>query len=220
MNENQICIYVCDTETTGLNFQKHDIIELSLLRLIPKKDSFEEEQKTWLIKAVNPQTIEDKALQVNGHKREDILHISNFGKSNYRLPQDVVDEADAWIMEDGFSSIDRIFAGQNPRFDLEFLQELWKRCGRLTEEDFPFYVHHGNRILDTTMITVFIDFCVGRRRRYYNLGNLIKSFGVKKEKFHRADADVRITAELLKKFVKVLGPAAIENFKDCYNDDD
>ncbi len=219
MSEGYV-IYVCDTETTGLNATENDVIELSMFRLIPQDDSsYKEDQRTWLIKAVNPKSISDEALSKNGHKREDILHLSKFGKENYLLPQDVIDQIEAWMMEDNVSAVDRIFAGQNPNFDLDFLKEFWKRCGRSTENDFPFMVNNGNRIIDTKQIVVLFDICTGRRRKHYNLSSLVKAVGVKKGKAHKADEDTRMTKDLMMKLVSIIKAVVSEQFKDSYPDE-
>lgn len=219
MSEGYV-IYIADTETTGLNPLENDVIELSMFRLVPKNDgSYDEQQKTWLIKAINPKTISDEALAKNGHKREDVLHISKFGKENYLLPEKVVDEVESWMMEDNVSAIDRVFVGQNPQFDLNFLRELWKRCGRPTENDFPFFIGNGNRILDTKQIFILFDICTGRRRKYYNLSSLVKAAGVKKGKAHKADEDTRMTKDLLIKLVSIIKEVVSEKFKDAYPDD-
>lgn len=218
---NGYVIYVTDTETTGLDPLQNDVIELSMFRLLPNDDgSYEEQQRTWLVKAVNPKTISDEALNKNGHKREDILHISKFGKENYLLPQDVVDQVEAWMMEDNVSAVDRVFAGQNPKFDIDFLKELWRRCGRPTENDFPFFIGNGNRVIDTKQIVVLFDICTGRRRKYYNLSSLVKALGVKKGKAHKADEDTRMTKDLLMVLISIIKMTVAEQFKDCYPDDE
>ncbi len=220
MNEGYV-IYVCDTETTGLNAVENDVIELSMFRLIPQgDDSYKEDQRTWLIKAINPKTISDEALNKNGHKREDILHLSKFGKENYLLPQEVVDQVETWMMEDNVSAVDRVFAGQNPKFDLDFLKELWKRCDRPTENDFPFMIGNGNRVIDTKQIVVLFDICTGRRRKYYNLSSLVKAVGVKKGKAHKADEDTRMTKDLMMKLISIIKTVVAEQFKDAYPNDE
>ena len=68
------------------------------------------------------------------------------------------------------------------------------------------------------MIATLIDVLVGKRRRYYNLGTLVKSFGVKKRTAHRAEDDVIMTSDL---FIKMISPfikPAEEFFEDCYTD--
>ena len=89
MNTESYIIYVVDTETTGFDPIENDIIELSMRRfsiLEPEK----QEAKTWLLKAMNPSSISDEALAINNHKREDIVHQSEFGKANYLLPSIVI----------------------------------------------------------------------------------------------------------------------------------
>lgn len=217
---NGYVVYVVDTETTGLSSEENEVIELSMSRLIPQDDlSFVEEQKSWLLKAVNPRTISDEALAINGHKREDILHLTKYGKENYLLPSAAIDQIEEWMLTDDVSSMDRIFAGQNPTFDIDMLKALWKRNGR-TEEEFPFAVERGNRVIDTKMIVTLFDMCTGKRRKYYGLGRLVKACGVKKDKAHRADADVRMTRDLLLKLVGIIQQPVIEKFSDCYSDDE
>lgn len=213
-------IYISDTETTGLDPEQHEVIELSMSRLIPQEDgSYNEEQKSWLLKALKPQTISDEALAVNGHKREDILHISKYGKENYQHPSAAIDDIEMWMLGDNVSAMDRIFAGQNPNFDIDMLKALWKRNGR-TEEDFPFAVERGNRVIDTKMIVTLFDICTGRRRKYYGLGKLVKACGVKKDKAHRADGDVRMTRDLLLKLISIIQKPVAEQFSTCYSDDE
>lgn len=218
MDENiSYIIYVCDVETTGLIADIHDIVEVSMCRLrISKDGKHEREQKTWLIKALNPSSIEDEALAVSGHKKEDVTHFSKFGKENYRLATDVVAEIEEWVTSDEVSAIDRIFAGQNPMFDVSHLQALWRKVG--CENTFPFALEKGNRIIDTKQIAILIDLCTGRRRQYYNLSSLVKAFGVKKGKAHQAAEDVRMTTDLLLAYLEPLMPLIFEKFKDCYLD--
>jgi len=52
-------LYVADTETTGLDFEKNDIIEISLFRLS------DETQRTWLVKPFDFSTISPDAMRVN-----------------------------------------------------------------------------------------------------------------------------------------------------------
>ena len=220
MSTSGYVIYICDTETTGLDPEQNEVIELSMSRLIPQENgSYDESQETWLIKATNPSSISDEALAVNGHKREDILHISKYGKDNYKLPSVAIDEIESWILQDNVSAIDRIFAGQNPTFDINMITSFWKRHGR-APEDFPFAIDRGNRVIDTRMIVTLFDICTGRRRKYYGLGQLVKACSVKKDKAHRADGDVRMTRDLLLKLVSIIQPAVKENFSSCYSDDE
>lgn len=207
-------LYIIDTETTGMIPEEHDIIEISACRILLDKDEPTREQKTWLLKAINPRSIEDDALRVNGHKREDITHMSKFGKENYKEPADVVSEIELWMMEDSVSAIDRIFIGQNPKFDIDMMKALWKKVG--SKDTFPFVLENDNRVIDTKQIATLWDICTGRRRRYYNLSSLVKSFGVKKGKAHKAEEDVRMTADLFIKLINPVQEVVKTAFNDCY----
>lgn len=200
-------IYVGDVETTGIDDSIHDIIELSLWR------SSDDSQKTWLIKAVNIESIQDKALSVNKHKREDISHNTKYGRETYLNPSEVIIDIENWILEDDVSIEDRAFVGQNPMFDIGFMKEFWKRQGSI--DTFPF----GPFIIDTLLLTRLIDLATGKKRKYYNLGKLIKSFGIPKGKAHKASEDVRMTKDLFFKQLNPLINVIKENFSDCYLDE-
>lgn len=186
-------IYVTDTETTGLA-EDSDIVEISSCRF-DLLNPANRVQKTWYLKALNPDRITDEALAVNGHKREDILHLTKEGKEKYIHPKEVVPDIENWIMEDNVSIMDRVFAGQNPNFDVAVMKNLWKSV--TFTDSFPFALESGNRIIDTKQLALMCDLCTGKRRQYYNLGNLVKSFKVKKRKSHKAEEDVAMTADLL-----------------------
>lgn len=208
-------IYVVDTETTGLSAKENDVIEISMARF--KLSSLDNrEQKTWYLKALNPATIQDEALAINNHKREDILHLTKFGKETYKEPSEIVTDIENWVMSDDMSAIDRIMAGQNVKFDIDALKELWKKVE--CYDTFPFDLRKGNRIFDTKMFATAIDLCTGRRRRHYNLSTLVKSFGVKKRKAHRAEDDVAMTADLLVKMLEPLKDPINDAFTYCYTD--
>jgi DNA polymerase III alpha subunit (gram-positive type) len=208
-------IYVVDTETTGLSSIDNDVIEISACRFTMDNSSATE-QKTWYLKAINPATIQDEALAINKHKREDILHLTKFGKETYKDPYEVVADIERWVISDKMSAMDRVIAGQNVQFDIKALTALWDKVGCC--DTFPFNVEKGNRVLDTMMLATAIDICTGNRRRYYNLGTLVKSFGVKKRQAHRAEDDVAMTVELLIKMLEPLKDTAAIKFANCYTD--
>ena len=67
-------IYVVDVETTGLDDRANDVIELSMHRLT------DDVQKTWCLKPINVNNIDPDSLRINGHKLENLLHQTKFGK--------------------------------------------------------------------------------------------------------------------------------------------
>lgn len=211
--------YIIDTETTGTNPLLHDVIEVCIWRL------GDAESKTWWLQPLSPENIEEEALQINKHLREDILHQTKEGREKYRHPSEVLPEIEMWIMEDGAAAEERVFIGQNPMFDYDFLLALWRKMG--VEKEFPFGYWIPNRdgternqgyIIDTIQLARLIDVCTGKKRSRYGLGALVKDFDITKATAHRADGDVKMTKDLYEKIVNVLKNPIIQAFNDSYND--
>lgn len=177
-------LYVADCETTGLDSHLHDIIELSLLRLTDGA------QKTWCLKPLNPDNIEMAALRINGHKLEDLRHETREGRERYLDPNKIIIEIENWMMDDGVPTEQRVIVGQNVAFDRERFERLWIKCN--SKDSFPF----GRRSMDTMMIEFFLDWCKGTMAEGYSLNNLVKKYGVKNEKAHTAEADVKATRDV------------------------
>jgi DNA polymerase III alpha subunit (gram-positive type) len=179
-------LYFADTETTGLDYMTNDVIELSIYRLSDNT------QRTWCMKPKNYESIQMDALRVNHHKLDDLKHITKFGQETYVEPSKVIPKIENWFLEDGVSSGDRILIGQNPIFDLNFLQKLWTDEG--CKDTFPF----GSRpfLIDTRQLALFLDLAENTRSEYYNLGTLIKKYAIKNSKAHTAEADTLATKEL------------------------
>lgn len=186
----------CDTETTGLDLNKHSVIELSLYRLSNN------EQRTWLIKPLYPETIDLDALRVNGHKLEDLKYETKYGRESYKNSKDVIIEIENWLDEDEMPKANRCLIGHNVGFDKSMMERLW--IDSVAGDSFPF----GRRFLDTMTIELFLDFCKNDFDNGYSLNNLSKKYNVKNEKAHSAAADIKTTVEIFKKqaefFKKVL----------------
>ena len=210
-------IYVNDTETTGTDPVKNDIIELSMGRvIISDSNKITIDQKTWHMAPINPSNIENEALAINGYKREDILLQTEYGRNTFKSAKDVVPQVELWMNEDDSSVYDRLFVGHNAPFDSNFMLNTWDKTGN--KSSFPFDVTNGNRILDTKQIIMFIDLCTGKRRKFYNLGSCVKSFGVKKGKAHKAEEDVKMTIDLLLKALIPVREIIGKQFMNCYAD--
>lgn len=177
-------IYVADCETTGLDAHKNDIIEVSFYR------TSDEQQKTWCMHPFDMENIDDVALKINGHKREDITLKTAEGKARYKIPADVLVEIENWVLEDGCTAEERVLCGQNIPFDREFFQSTWKKAG--ASETYPF----GRRYVDTMMFEFYTDFARGEFSEGYSLKNLCKKYGVKNDAAHTAAADTLACKEV------------------------
>lgn len=182
-------LYIVDVETSGLK-SNCDILELSIYRLSTN------EQKTWCLKALNEDAIEDGALRVNGHKKEDILWKTASGKEKYQEPNKVIAEVENWISDDMLPASNRILCGHNVAFDKNMMSNLWDRCGSM--ETFPFSKYS----LDTMQIEFMFDYVNGKPSEAYSLSALTKKYGIKNEKAHTAAADVAATVKLFEKQVE------------------
>ncbi len=190
------CIYVADVETTNLDSRLGDIIELSLLRLS------DNQQRTFYFQPVNWDNIEEAALRINGHKLEDMkrgFRLEEDGsKTLYKKPVDALVDVEEFLLEDCVTAAERVLAGQNINFDIDYLRALWASLGQ--KETYPF----GRRYLDTMQIAFVLDHVNGIEREGYSLSQLVKAYDVKKEKAHRSDADVRMTRDVLLKLFEAM----------------
>ena len=182
--------YFCDTETTGLDFNLHSPIEISLIRITP-----DEEQKLWKLKPINFESIDTSALRVNGHKLEDLKGQTRFGVENYHDPYKTIIDIENWVAQDNCPSEYRCLIGQNITFDINMLQQLWAKCN--SKDSYPF----GRRYLDTMIIELFMDYCKGQFAAGYSLNNLVKKYNVKNDKAHSALADTKATKDVFIKQV-------------------
>lgn len=208
-------LYSLDTETTGLSPQDNEIVELSFCRF--KLENPENtEIKTWLLRATNPETADANSLKISGHKREDVLHLTKFGQENYLDPATTLPQIENWIASDDFSLDERIMVGQNIMFDYEMLVSLWKRNDNL--DTFPFQMGPNKNVLDTKSLALLVDVCTGKKRNRYALGTLIKAFGIKKRKAHRAEDDALMARDLFLTLIDPVKSVFVEKFMDCYNE--
>ncbi len=187
---NNYVFYVADTETTGLDDRIGDVIEISLYRIS------DDIQKTWCLKPLFPDNIDDGSLRINGHKKEDLLHQTKFGRDTYLDSHKVIVDIENWIVDDGVPASNRVLVGHNVPFDRSFLEQLWIKCN--SKDSFPF----GRRYLDTMVTELFIDVCKGNMDEGYSLNNLTKKYGVKNERAHSASADTKATKEVFTKQIE------------------
>lgn len=192
--KDKFYLYVLDTETTGLALH-NSVVEISIIRYADKS------QKTWFIRAdEDPSTIQEEALRVNGHKYEDILWKTAYGKEAYIEPKQAIVEIENWLMEDGIPSDKRIITGQNVSgFDKDRILNMWKKYDQ--EETFPF---NKRLTMDTLQIELFLSFCFEDYNEKYSLSNLVEKYKVKKLKAHRAADDSIMTLNVFDKQVERL----------------
>ncbi len=122
----------CDIETTGLELDKHEIIEIATLIYDPIKDEVIEEWET-KIKPSHIETASDKALKINGYINNPGLYTNNLNSALIKL-NSIVKEC--------------MICGQNIEFDLKFLRKAMEDQG--IEPSF-----HRHRKLDLMALAWF-----------------------------------------------------------------
>ena len=194
MTANTHELYCLDVETTGLDPLKNEVIELSIKRMSNG------EQKTWFIRPKNIENIDLVSLKINHHNLDDLLMKTKEGREKYSEQEVALVDIEEFLALDGLPAKSRIPLGQNVSFDMMFLKRLWMNNDAL--DTFPF----GHHVIDTMQIAFVLDYAKDKTnmKESYSLNALIKDAGVKNEKAHSADADVRATAELFNHQMKEL----------------
>lgn len=164
-------IAVIDTETTGLDPNVHEILEMAAIIYDPATDQI---LKQWSRKAAprNIKTASDYALEINGYKQAPHSYqdsISDVAKEFYDITKDC------------------ILLGQNIQFDINFIEKCYKEFNVAKEV-------HRHRKLELTSIVwpIMKDTDVDS----LSLVKLCEHFGVSNEGNHRALPDCHRTLEV------------------------
>ncbi len=168
-------VIVFDTETTGTDCRKNEIIELGAVKFENKNGVFKRVSGLeLLIKLAPGEKLPPEIIELTGITDE-------------MLSGDGVEREDACgEIADFFSGEDRLLVAYNAQFDLCFLYYLLKKYGR--EE-----LLKGVTMLDA--LTVYKD----RRPYPHRLFNAIEAYGVDAENTHRAIDDAHAAWEVLLK---------------------
>jgi DNA polymerase III epsilon subunit-like protein len=188
----KLCLYFVDCETTSLDNTKGDIVEISFIR------NNDGEQKTWHIKPTNPENIEDSALAVNGISKDDLLWRTDAGKQKFKEVDVVLPDIENWIADDDSNQYDRVLVGHNIQFDYNYMMKAWERAKCI--DTFPFSKY--GMLIDTKQLALFFDYIKGENNQKYNLGALIKKYGIQKRKCHNAADDIAMTKDMFDMFAK------------------
>jgi len=118
---------VFDTETSGLNPDKHEILEAALLVLVLDRDGnhYILKEKEYKIKPERLHLASTKALEINGYNDEDWVDAKSFSEVVEEM-RPIIEESD-------------VFLGQNLIFDMRFMDENCKRHNIKCPE-FPAYI--------------------------------------------------------------------------------
>ena len=173
-----------DTETTGTNPDKHEIIELAMILAKqieqegrgPKIEVIGEYE--WKIKPENLAAAEEEALRVNGYNEVDWM----FALSLKSAMEDFAKKSENCI-----------FVSHNLTFDYNFLTKAFEKTG--VENN----MHYGK--LDTISIA-FARLYEAPQAHHFSLRALAELFKVENSKAHTALADTRALVGVYKKLMR------------------
>lgn len=167
---------VIDCETSGLNPEKHQIIEICIATLDDKNEIVDiwSQRVEFDYKRADP-----TALKINGYENDRELWTN--ATSQFEIGLELRNRLKG-----------KTIIGHNPKFDMDFIIECWRVSG-ITK---PKYDH---RLIDTMVLCHYhLDF-LGMS---LSLDTIRKFFGWSLDGSHTATKDVHDTAKLYRKLMK------------------
>jgi DNA polymerase-3 subunit epsilon len=179
-----------DTETTGLDHSKHDIITMSILIEIDGEiiDSLDLK-----IRPTNFDNISAEALAVNGFTIDDLKQFPPIEQAHKKLIKLFSKYVDRYNKFDKFQP-----AGYNVGFDMNFLAELFKKVG---DKYFGSWIDYHK--LDVASILQFVTLKGILRLDSYRLVNVAKHFGIEIDA-HNAKSDILATRQVCYKLMEFI----------------
>ena len=177
-------IIVLDTETTGIDHKRDEIIELAAIRAARGSKGFEIEDEF------------DLLIQLSPGKKLPGLITNLTGISERQLLDEGVSKAAACARLTGMLECENtLLAAYNAQFDLCFIYYLLDSFGKAE-------VLKNVKMLDA--MTVYKD----RRPYPHKLSDAVEAYSLKTQNTHRAVDDARATLELLREMEKESGDLA------------
>lgn len=197
--DNIMRIIFIDTETTGLNSQKHDIIQLAGLVVENGKviDSF-----NYKCQPVNWKDISPQALQVNNTTFEQLR--------SYASPKDAFKQFHE-VLNKYYNPREKfLIAGQNvKKFDWRFVVSFWEKHKSPTDKDFQYFFDNRSS-LDLMDLSKPMKVNGILEVENIKLGTIVEALNIKIEgNLHDALTDITVT---YKSFYKLLA-----DYKDLYH---
>ena len=170
-----------DTETTGLDCNKHGIVQLAMIIDIDNKVV---DKKTFLMNPTD-RLMDKKALEVNGYNEEQIKKFTPWNK----VHDEVISFLSLYVNK--FDKKDKfILAGQNVGFDNNFMKAWFESC----EDKYWYSWVQSGAFIDTFFMLTFLQWC-GKIPLLENRKNetICKHFDIDLTNAHDDMADIEAT---------------------------
>lgn len=168
-----------DLETTGLDVQKCEILEIGAIRVNPKKPFKIEEELSFKVKASHIENAEKEALKIIGYSNKSW--------------QDAISLEKALKILENFSR-DGVMVGFNVSFDWAFLHKAYSEIGK--EE--PFHYHRLD-VLSMAYLKLFNR----KNIKKFSLSIICDELKVLRGDKHHALSDAKATYLVFKKLFKI-----------------
>ena len=180
-------LFYFDVETTGLQPWKHGIVQLAYSVEI---DLVEKESGCFFIKPFDSDEIDQKALDVNSLTREQLSHFPEptVVFNQYLIPL-LAKYIDKYDKNDKFCP-----AGFNAQFDIDFLQQFFKKNG---DKWFGSWFNYD--VVDPLQALRFFQPAEAWIKKLPDkkLGTLTRVLGIEHASAHDALSDIKATRELV-----------------------
>lgn len=173
-----------DTETTGLNPEKHSIMQFAALI---EEGGQVMDQINIKFAPLPEAIVEQSALNLTGTTREELEARPSAIDAYYQMIRFLDTHCDKYDKADKFYP-----AGYNVRFDLDFLQVFFKACGNL----YGIGSYINWRWLDPLPLLYTMDYSGRLGLPNYKLETVCEYYGIEIDA-HDALSDVRATRELM-----------------------
>jgi DNA polymerase III alpha subunit (gram-positive type) len=180
-----------DEETTGLNSYHNDIIELAYLI---ERGGEIVQANTFVIAPHNPDNISDRALQIIGKTKDELL--------SYPAPEEVLQLLKAeWATQiNPRDRADKMYVGgYNVHFDIDFLNQFFKKCN---DRYLGSWINW--RRLDALSLIHRLAYIGELVLPDYKLSTVAKYWGIHIEA-HQATSDIEATMKVYYKALCLLG---------------
>lgn len=168
-----------DIESTGLEIQRHEIIQIGAIKTESKKPFKIVSELNLKVKPMSIQDADKDALKIVGYTEEGW--------------KDAIPLEQALAILDEFAQ-GGILVGYNVNFDWAILNKAYYTFGR----NDPFYYHR----LDV-MAMAYFKFYSTKSIKRFSLGEICTHFKIKREAAHDALDDARVTYVVFKKLMKL-----------------
>ena len=185
-------LFYFDVETTGLDCNKHDIIQLAYLIEI---DGEIREEGNLKCQPFSYNTIDSKALEINRSSVDNLRKLPTPQVIYNQLIKRLDKYVDKYNKEDKFSP-----AGFNVRFDVDFLKQFF--CKNNNKYYGAYFDYH---LLSVDVLLHLFDYKGLIKLENYKLVTMAKHFGINFNA-HDALSDIKVTRKVLYKlfdYIKV-----------------